>query len=121
MAAPADPARAERQNRPRPERNAIDRTDGPRPVRTEAEAQRPDRAGRPFKARDGAPERAPRDDARNRPPGARDGRGPRPDQREARPSRPESQAPRPDRQPDPDSPFAKLAALKAQLEGQRKP
>ncbi|MCO4052582.1 MAG: helicase [Bosea sp.] len=121
VAAPADPARAERQNRPRPERNAIDRTDGPRPVRTEAEAQRPDRAGRPFKARDGAPERAPRDDARNRPPGARDGRGPRPDQREARPSRPESQAPRPDRQPDPDSPFAKLAALKAQLEGQRKP
>ena len=55
--AAADPARAERQNRPRPERNAIDRTDGPRPVRTEAEAQRPTAPGvlsRPGMARPSA-------------------------------------------------------------------
>ena len=43
-----------------------------------------------------------------------DRRGPRPDQRREgfRPSREE----RRDKQPDPDSPFAKLLALKAQLE-----
>ncbi len=82
---------------------------------------RPERAarGKPFgergKGRD-------RDEDGPRKPfgGGRDQRLPRPDQRaDGRPQRDEARAPRPDRQPDPDSPFAKLAALKAKLEGDR--
>ncbi len=108
---------------------------------------RPQREGRPGgPRRDGRPENRPaaaseegapaqrqdrprRDDQprQNRPEG---GRGPRPDfKRDGRPGGPRredrggerfqqpQQRPRPQREPDPDSPFAKLAALKAQLEG----
>ena len=53
--------------------------------------------------------------------GGRDQRGPRPDQRpDVRALRDENRAPRVERVADPDSPFAKLAALKAKLEGERK-
>ena len=51
----------------------------------------------------------------------RDQRGPRPDQRtDGWSARDENRAPKPERVADPDSPFAKLAALKAKLEGERK-
>ncbi|SFI99291.1 ATP-dependent RNA helicase SUPV3L1/SUV3 [Bosea sp. OK403] len=84
------------------------------------------------------PERGPRrDDAprQGQPPRAgrpEQGRGPRPEfKRDQRPGGPrredrggerfqQPQRPRPaEREPDPDSPFAKLAALKAQLEGRK--
>jgi ATP-dependent RNA helicase SUPV3L1/SUV3 len=108
---------------------------------SEGEVARPDRAGRnrperkPFvegEARSGEfrRDRGPRKGGgEGRPPSG--DRGPRPDRKdgfgegrrpERRDERPdrfraEAPAPRADRQPDPDSPFAKLAALKAQLEG----
>ncbi len=87
------PRRAEGQGRE-------DRRDGPRRDRPEG--------GRPDRRRDeGRPDRRPehRGEGRHDPRQERHG-GPRPDQR----------PPRRERAPDPDSPFAKLAALKAQLE-----
>lgn len=82
-----------------------------------ATAQRQERPRREDQPRQGRPE---------------GGRGPRPDfKRDGRPSGPrreerggerfqQPQRPRPaNREPDPDSPFAKLAALKAQLEGSK--
>lgn len=76
--------------------------DGERPERTRAEGSRADaRAGQDAPR----PNRG-RDDAR------REER--RPDRRDERP-----REPRREKQPDPNSPFAKLAALKAQLEDKR--
>lgn len=46
-----------------------------------------------------------------------DRRSGKPERQDQRPQRFVSEAPRKDREPDPNSPFAKLAALKAQLEG----
>ena len=83
------------QGRPeggRPEQRRAE-GDGPRPGR--------DRGPRRDRFEGGRPER--RDDQRN---AEQRHSGPRPDQR----------PPRRERAPDPDSPFAKLAALKAQLE-----
>lgn len=124
--------RGDRPNRgPRP--------GGPRRDETPAVAAAPGEAG----AAAPRPEREPRRDERPR----QGQRGPRPDQGQGRPE--QGRGPRPDfkrdgrpggprrdergagerfqppprpvnREPDPDSPFAKLAALKAQLEG-RKP
>ena len=91
--APDQPRRAEGQGRD-------DRRDDRRRERPEG--------GRPDRRRDeNRPERRPehRGEGRHDPRQERHG-GPRPDQR----------PPRRERAPDPDSPFAKLAALKAQLE-----
>lgn len=116
---------------PRPER--FDR--GPRPDR------RPEGGGRPAEAREaGAPPRQ-RDQNAGRPDGARQDRprpagprtdGPRPDRgrddRHQRPDRARDDRPRSwstdeparggkDKAPDPNSPFAKLLALKEQMQG----
>ncbi len=126
-----------------PRREGGERRGGDRPQR-EGRPGGPRRDGRPDNrpaaaaGGEGAPaqrqerqgERPRRDDQRQgRPEGHR---GPRPDfKRDGRPGGPRreergggaerfQQAPRPrpaNREPDPDSPFAKLAALKAQLEG----
>ncbi len=84
---------------------------GPRPDGQRSEAPRAEGGGRPEQGR------GPRPDFK------RDGRpgggGPRRDDRGGERFQ---QPPRPrpaDREPDPDSPFAKLAALKAQLEGRK--
>jgi ATP-dependent RNA helicase SUPV3L1/SUV3 len=84
---------------------------GPRPDGQRSEGQRAEGGGRPEQGR------GPRPDFK------RDGRpgggGPRRDDRGGERFQ---QPPRPrpaDREPDPDSPFAKLAALKAQLEGRK--
>ena len=93
---PEQPRRAEGEGGPRPGRDHDRRRDRP-------EGGRPERDGR--RRDEGRPDRRP------------DHRGePRPDQRNAGP-RPDQRPPRRERAPDPDSPFAKLAALKAQLEG----
>jgi len=84
------------QGRPeggRPEQRRAEGEGGPRPAR--------DRGPRRDRFEGGRPER--RDDQRH---AEQRHAGPRPDQR----------PPRRERAPDPDSPFAKLAALKAQLE-----
>jgi ATP-dependent RNA helicase SUPV3L1/SUV3 len=112
---------AARQNRFRQDRKPQDRAgergadnSGAKPARS-------------FKPRDA--EARGRDEDRSKGfAGRGDQRGPRPergegrgDRRPERLSRADMQTPpRADRGPDPDSPFAKLAALKAQLEGQRK-
>lgn len=90
------PRRAEGEGGPRQGRDHDRRRDRP-------EGGRPERDG---PRRDGGrPDRRP------------DHRGePRPEQRNAGP-RPDQRPPRRERAPDPDSPFAKLAALKAKLEG----
>ncbi len=128
-----------------PRREGGERRGGDRPQR-EGRPGGPRRDGRPDNrpaaaaGGEGAPaqrqerqgERPRRDDQRQgRPEG---NRGPRPDfKRDGRPGGPRreergggaerfQQAPRPrpaNREPDPDSPFAKLAALKAQLEGSK--
>lgn len=117
------------------QRREGERRGGDRPQR-EGRPGGPRREGRPENrpaaaSGEGAPaqrqDRPRRDDQprQNRPEG---GRGPRPDfKRDGRPGGPrredrggerfQQQRPRPQREPDPDSPFAKLAALKAQLEG----
>ena len=82
-------------------------------VATAARIPRPER-------REGQPEGA---RPQSRPPrgsGGRpdDRRGPRPDKRFD--SRRENSPERREKQPDPDSPFAKLLALKAQLEDEKK-
>lgn len=99
---------------PRPERQPR-RDDRPRQGQGPGQGPRPE--GRPEQGRGPRPEQ---------------GRGPRPDfKRDGRPGGPRREErggerfqqplrPRPaDREPDPDSPFAKLAALKAQLEGRK--
>ncbi len=104
-------AAAPRPDRP-PRRDDRPRQDGP--GSDQPRQDRPPRGGRPDQGR---PEqgRGPRPDFK------RDGRpgGPRRDDRNAerfvQPARPRPA----DREPDPDSPFAKLAALKAQLEGRK--
>lgn len=113
-----------RDGRPGQQQPAVARTEGEAPQRQE----RPRHEERPRR------DERPRQD---RPEGGRPegGRGPRPDfKRDGRPGGPRredrgggererfQQAPRPrpaNREPDPDSPFAKLAALKAQLEGSK--
>lgn len=112
------PAHQRPQNRPRGAGRGRDagqpgqnpgqgRADGGRPEQRRAEGgdggPRPgrDRGPRRDRFEGGRPER--RDDQRN---AEQRHAGPRPDQR----------PPRRERAPDPDSPFAKLAALKAQLE-----
>lgn len=113
-----------RDGRPGQQQPAVARTEGEAPRRQE----RPRHEERPR--RDEQPRQS-------RPEGGRPegGRGPRPDfKRDGRPGGPRredraggererfQQAPRSrpaNREPDPDSPFAKLAALKAQLEGSK--
>lgn len=123
--------RGERGDRPnrdrRPDERRRDRpavaADG-QPAAGAPDAARQDRPPRQDQPRRDQPQRNGRPDQQ--------GRGPRPDfkrdgQRPGGPRREErgerfQQAPKPrpaDREPDPDSPFAKLAALKAQLEGKR--
>lgn len=122
-------ARGERPQREgRPGGHRRDGRPGQQPAAARAEGEGPQRQERPRRdeqPRQGRPEGG-------RPEG---GRGPRPDfKRDGRPGGPRreerggaererfQQAPRPrpaNREPDPDSPFAKLAALKAQLEGSK--
>ena len=99
-----------------------------RPAAAAGEGAPAQREGRPRQ--DDRPRRDDRPQRQDRPEG---NRGPRPDfKRDGRPGGPRreerggaerfQQAPRPrpaNREPDPDSPFAKLAALKAQLEGSK--
>lgn len=90
---------------------------GPRPAGGEGKPAAPEGAGRNAQPRDGRPERGPRPEFKRD--GGRPGGGPRRDERGGKEQR-FQQPPRPrpaERQPDPDSPFAKLLALKAQLEG----
>ena len=101
------------QDQPRQDRPRQDRP-GQGQERSAQERPRDDRGGR-DKRREDRPQRAdgaPRPD--NRPP-----RGPRRD--DGRPQRFDDRPrePRREKQPDPNSPFAKLAALKAQLEEKR--
>lgn len=119
--------RGDRPNRGRP---GGPRRDGePQPVAAGAgPGARPDREPRRSdRPRDDRPRGDQRSEGRGRP---EQGRGPRQDfKRDGRPGGPRredrggerfQQPPRQrpaDREPDPDSPFAKLAALKAQLEG----
>ncbi|CAH1666606.1 Helicase [Hyphomicrobiales bacterium] len=103
----------------------------PAAARAEGEAAQGQRQERPRQdQRPRQDERPRRDDQQPRQGRPEGGRGPRPDfKRDGRPGGPrredrsnerfqQPQRPRPaNREPDPDSPFAKLAALKAQLEG----
>lgn len=88
---------------------------GPRPAGGDGRPAAQEGAGRSAQPRGERPERGPRPDFK------RDGGrgGPRRDERGGKEQRFQQPArPRPaERQPDPDSPFAKLLALKAQLEG----
>jgi ATP-dependent RNA helicase SUPV3L1/SUV3 len=111
-APPAEhPGHGRRQERDRGERE--DRPRGPRPDRQQR-AERPERGDRPDsgerRPRGDRSDRAPRGDRPDRDPELRakyiKGRG---DGRDRR-----------DREPDPNSPFAKLAALKEQLEANTK-
>ncbi|WP_129157695.1 helicase-related protein [Bosea sp. Tri-44] len=91
---------------------------GPRPAGGEAKPAAQEGAGRSAQqGRDGRPDRGPRPEFKRD--GGRPGGGPRRDERGGKEQRFQQPArPRPaERQPDPDSPFAKLLALKAQLEG----
>lgn len=92
---------------------------GPRPAGGgEAKPATQEAAGRNTQqGRDGRPDRGPRPEFKRD--GGRPGGGPRRDERGGKEQRFQQPArPRPaERQPDPDSPFAKLLALKAQLEG----
>jgi ATP-dependent RNA helicase SUPV3L1/SUV3 len=101
------------------------RDGGPSTPAAEAGATEAARQDRP--AREGEQGRRNQPQRNGRP---EQGRGPRPDfKRDGRPGGPRREdrgerfqqpKPRPvEREPDPDSPFAKLAALKAQLEGKR--
>ena len=120
------PVAAEAANAPRPDRPPR-RDDRPRHGGPPRGDGTPRGDGPPRNRREGRPDQA-------RPDGGRpeQGRGPRPDfKRDGRPGGPRrddrggerfQQPPRPrpaEREPDPDSPFAKLAALKAQLEGRK--
>ncbi|MCJ2049940.1 helicase [Methylobacterium sp. J-070] len=90
---PGQPQGTGRPEGGRPEQRRAEGDAGPRPGR--------DRGPRRDRFEGGRPER--RDDQRNA------------EQRQSGP-RPDPRPPRRERAPDPDSPFAKLAALKAQLE-----
>ncbi|HYF55493.1 MAG TPA: helicase, partial [Salinarimonas sp.] len=106
----------------RPERPRFDRPRGDRPQGERPQGDRP-QGDRPQGDRPPRPDRPPREERRaesggrpdHRPP-----RGPRPDDRRGPPRddrRPGGDRPeRRERQPDPNSPFAKLLELKAQLE-----
>ncbi|HEY8566694.1 MAG TPA: helicase-related protein [Beijerinckiaceae bacterium] len=108
---------------PRPDRGPGQRPQGPRPEHRapeqRADGPRPDRPPRDERgAQGGRPERDP-----NRPP--RGDRAPRPDRGQDRPREWSNQGAgrrdeRRERQPDPDSPFAKLLALKEQLQSRDK-
>lgn len=115
--------RGERGDRPNRDRRRDRPADG-QPAAAAAEGPRQDRPPRQDQPRRDQPQRNGRPEQQ--------GRGPRPEfkrdgQRPGGPRREErgerfQQAPKPrpaEREPDPDSPFAKLAALKAQLEGKR--
>ena len=121
------PAAEQRPRGPRPEggrrRDGEPRTTtGPRPARDgEPRRDAGPRQGRDERPGGGGRDR-PRSGGSGRPEGRPEGRG---GQRHGRPDRGEraqghgsspQPAPRRERAPDPDSPFAKLAALKAQLE-----
>lgn len=127
-----DQHRGERPQREgRPEGQRRDQRPGqqrPAAARAEGEGAQAQRQERPRRE-DQRPRRDDQPPRQGRPEG---GRGPRPDfKREGRPGGPRreergnerfQQPPRPrpaNREPDPDSPFAKLAALKAQLEGSK--
>ena len=124
-------ARAERPPRDRSRGRPAPRA--AQPVEADAGARRENRPPRDrvekFRGgpKEGAPANAGREGGRDsrRPGGGGPGRdesgapfrkGPRPEKRHAGPPTAERRPP-PDKAPDPDSPFAKLAALKAQLEG----
>jgi ATP-dependent RNA helicase SUPV3L1/SUV3 len=96
------------QNRPDQNRPDANRPDANRPDQKRPDPNRSDRGGRPE--RHGRPERGERGDRPERDPELRakylKGRG---ETRERR-----------DKAPDPNSPFAKLAALKEQLEANAK-
>lgn len=132
-AAPETPAEIEVWRVARPERNRQERGKfppkdkpgqhrRPRPPQVAGEAQAPRPEGQPRRDDGRRDERNKRFDAFKRQDkgGAPEGRGPRQDRprpnRDA-PQRMPERKPPVERQPDPDSPFAKLAALKAQLEG----
>ena len=104
------PREGGRDNRPpRPQPAAAQAAGEGAPARQDRPAGRPNRPDQP---------RGPRPDFKRD--GKREGHRPGGPRRDERSSERFQQAPRPrpaDRQPDPDSPFAKLAALKAQLEG----
>jgi ATP-dependent RNA helicase SUPV3L1/SUV3 len=123
VAEAAAPTDADRSSRFRPDRKPQDGAAprGERPFRDrDGKPREGGRPGGPDRVREGQ-SRPGRDDGERKPFGNREGRGPRPEQRfDSRLLRDDSQKPRADRQPDPDSPFAKLAALKAKLEGQPK-
>jgi ATP-dependent RNA helicase SUPV3L1/SUV3 len=140
---PAEGERKERHGRPRHRRrNRGERKDGDgKPVEgavVEANAgaeQRPDQQDRP--ARQDRPPRQDRPDKQGRPerrdrPDRKEGSGGRPPRRDrdrdrgrsGRDNGPDriwgsSEEPRSNKEPDPNSPFAKLLALKAQLEGNK--
>jgi ATP-dependent RNA helicase SUPV3L1/SUV3 len=119
-AADASPASEEhRRHEPRPDRNErperhqrADRPDQGRPQQRPQRAGRPERGDHQQRGKHGGdrPDRAPRGDRPDRDPALRaqyiKGRG---DGRDRR-----------DKEPDPNSPFAKLAALKEQLEANAK-
>ncbi len=126
---PGERQRSGRPNRDnRPDQGRRDPAAAPAPV-VEAGAVEQPRRDRPQRDGD-KPQRQGQPPRGGRP---EQGRGPRPDfkrdgQRPSGPRREERggerfqqpQRPRPaEREPDPDSPFAKLAALKAQLEGRK--
>ncbi|WP_131856205.1 helicase-related protein [Bosea sp. BK604] len=105
VAGSPESARQERPQRHDQARNDQPRQDQPR-------RDQPQRNGRPDQQN-----RGPRPEFKRDRDGQRPG-GPRREERGERFQQPPK--PRPaDREPDPDSPFAKLAALKAQLEGKR--
>jgi ATP-dependent RNA helicase SUPV3L1/SUV3 len=113
-AADASPAPDQRRDRGNDRQNRDDRPERQqRPDRTD-QPSRPDRSGRPQRgarpSRGDRPDRGPRGDQPDRDPALRakyiKGRGEGRDRR--------------DKEPDPNSPFAKLAALKEQLEASSK-
>ncbi len=121
------PRRDGGQRRPGQDRAGQDRSGQDRPAQGEGGQARG--AGDRPRRQDGGPQRQGRPGGERRPEGERprDGRpdrqsrgAPRPDRRErdGRAERPffQDQKPKADRQPDPNSPFAKLLALKQQLE-----
>jgi ATP-dependent RNA helicase SUPV3L1/SUV3 len=90
--------------RPRHQRPHVERPDGQRPARNQPRGDAPKGGFRSG----GKPGQGPRPDQR-------DNRAPR-DEGRARPTSPSPPPQRRERLPDPDSPFAKLLALKAELE-----
>lgn len=135
---PAGEGGARPEGAPRPNRNRWREGgwNGPRPAAGEAAAagpaeaaggaperqdrgNRPERGPRPeFKRNDGRPGGGPRRDERGRGQDRGQDRGQERGQERGKERFQPPVKPRPaERQPDPDSPFAKLLALKAQLEG----